>query len=131
MHHDMAGTRRHLRIWAIRRVAPGDVGLSAGLSLIGIAVSLLLVLVLGLLASGAFSSSGSNGTPSVMSTSSAEEQLKLCVEGRPSTYGDPPTQAQQAACTQQLAAQIGGAPLDTATLPTSTSTIPALGDLGN
>lgn len=71
-------------------------------------MSMALVLFLTLLSSGTLSSSKSAGSPSIVSSSSSEQQLKLCVEGRASTYGDPPSQAQQAACTKTLADQIAG-----------------------
>ena len=96
------------------------------------AVSLLLVAVILVfslngfgLGSGAGSGTGtgagaaggsSSGTPSILSPSSAEHQIQLCSEGRDSTYGDPPTAAQQATCIHQLLGGISGAdPSDPAT----------------
>ena len=56
----------------------------------------------------AFGGGTAPGGSSIISNSPAETQLKLCSEGRPSSYGDPPTPAQQAKCLDQLAGQIGG-----------------------
>jgi len=76
--------------------------------LILLAVSLLLVLVLTLLSLGTLSGGSGSGTTGILSNSSAEQQIKLCAEGRDSSYGDPPSQAQQAACLNEIAGQAGG-----------------------
>ena len=86
----------------------GESGLSAGVGLVAMTIGLALVAVLFLLGTNVFGGATAPGTSSVISTSSAETQLKLCAEGRPSSYGDPPTQAQQAKCLDQLAGQLGG-----------------------
>lgn len=89
----------------------GEAGLSGTASLIAIAVSLVLVLILGLVGFGTFSSgSGGPGTGSngIFSGSNAERQIQLCAEGRDSSYGDPPSPAQQAACVNEIARQAGG-----------------------
>lgn len=56
---------------------------------------------------------GGTGSPSaswsILSRAPAESQIKLCAEGRNSSYGDPPTAAQQAKCLNDLAGQISGA----------------------
>jgi hypothetical protein len=87
-----------------------DEGLSS-VGVIAVVASLALVLVLTLMSTGAFTSSGPKeaGTTSVLSNSGSEQQLKLCVEGRHSSYGDPPSMAQQAACTRTLEGQLAGA----------------------
>jgi hypothetical protein len=82
------------------------------------AVSLLIVVALLLFGlhqfSGPTSSSstgaggGSASGPSILSRSSGENQIKLCAEGRPSSYGDPPSPLQQAKCDRELAGQIAG-----------------------
>jgi hypothetical protein len=87
-------------------------------------VSLLLVLVLALLGLGTFSS-GSGGSESgstgILSRSTTEEQIQLCAEGRDSSYGDPPSPAQQAACVNEIASQAGGGGGTSAPIvPTST-----------
>jgi len=88
------------------------------------AVSLVLVLLLALIGLGTFSSgSGGSGSGStgILSQSRAEQQIKLCAEGRDSSYGDPPSQAQQAACLDDIAGQAGGgAGGGPAIVPTST-----------
>jgi len=94
-----------------RRGRHGEGGMSTGVSLVAMTVSLAIVAVLVLLSSGALSGGTSGAKTSILSTSSAETQLKLCSEGRDSTYGDPPTPAQQAKCLDQLAGQIGGSGL--------------------
>jgi hypothetical protein len=83
----------------------GFVALAAGL----VIMALLLLTSLNPFAGGTASSSAGT-SHSIVSQSSSENQIKLCAEGRPSTYGDPPTQAKQAWCTEQLAAQIAGVP---------------------
>lgn len=76
--------------------------------LIMVAGSLLLALILTLLSLGTFSSGSGSGSTGILSNSSAEQQIKLCSEGRNSSYGDPPSQAQQAACLNEIADQAGG-----------------------
>jgi hypothetical protein len=103
----------------LRRVIPGhgdQTGLSSSAGLVGMGVSLLLVAVLLLLSLNVFSSGGAgspagggaSGTPSIFSRSHAEGQIKLCSEGRDSSYGHPPTPAQQAACIHDLLGQVAG-----------------------
>jgi len=92
--------------------ARGQDGYSTGVNLLAVTVSLVLVAVLVVLSTGVFSGGATAGKTSILSTSSAETQLKLCSEGRDSsTYGDPPTPAQQAKCLDQLAGQISGSGL--------------------
>lgn len=91
----------------------GCAGYSTGVSLIGVAVSLVIMAILLLIAVHPFGgTSGATGTASnsILSQSSAESQIKLCAEGRNSSYGDPPTPTQQAWCVQQLATQAGSVP---------------------
>jgi hypothetical protein len=114
-----------------RRARRGESGLSGVAGIVIIGVSLVVVLVLVLVGSGALSGSGSGGAaPAVFSQSHNEEQLKLCVEGRPSSYGNPPSQTQQAACTRELAAQLVGGSGGVPTAPTpsgsgvTTTTLP-------
>jgi hypothetical protein len=97
-------------------------GLSSTVGLVAMAVSLLLVAVIlvfslngfGLgsgagMGAGAGAAGGSaSGTPSILSHSSAEHQIQLCSEGRDSTYGDPPSAAQQATCIHELLGGISG-----------------------
>jgi hypothetical protein len=83
-------------------------GLSSTTGLIAVAVSLLLTLTLTLLSLGTFSGSSGSGTTAILSNSTAEQQVQLCAEGRDSSYGDPPSQAQQAACDSEIADQAGG-----------------------
>jgi len=76
------------------------------------AVSLLLVALLLVFSLNVFGSGdgkrertgggGGSAAPSILSHSSAETQIKLCSEGRDSTYGSPPSAAQQAACIREL-----------------------------
>ncbi|HXX90453.1 MAG TPA: hypothetical protein VEI83_09550 [Acidimicrobiales bacterium] len=83
------------------------------MSLIAIAGALVVVAILLMTSLNPFAggtAAGGRSSGSILSQSPAENQIKLCAEGRASTYGDPPTQAQQAWCTQQLAGQIGGVP---------------------
>ncbi|MGA2521101.1 MAG: hypothetical protein ABSG81_09820 [Acidimicrobiales bacterium] len=90
-----------------------DRGLTTGVSLLAMTISLAIVAVLLLVSMNAFgggTASGPGSQHSILSTSNAESQIKLCAEGRASTYGDPPTPAQQAKCLDQLAGQIGGTP---------------------
>jgi hypothetical protein len=58
--------------------------------------------------SGGTGSSTSSTLPSILSHSSAETQIKLCSEGRDSTYGNPPSSAQQAKCVRELLGEVGG-----------------------
>ncbi|HTZ09672.1 MAG TPA: hypothetical protein VMB72_11395 [Acidimicrobiales bacterium] len=98
----------------------GERGLSTGVSLVALMASLLIVAVLVLMSANVFGGgTGTAGghTTSILSTSSPETQLKLCSEGRDSTYGDPPTASQQAKCLQQLAGQIGGSGLSGGGVP--------------
>jgi len=84
--------------------------------LAAMAVGLLVVAVLLLFSLNEFGGSsavtggagggGASGQPSILSRSSAEAQIKLCAEGRDSTYGSPPSAAQQAKCVHQLLAEI-------------------------
>jgi len=110
--------RYRLEVLGREHALRDEAGLSGVVGVISIAVSLIVVLLLSLIGSGALSSKSGGGS-SVFSNSSAEKQLQLCVEGRPSSYGDPPSPAVQAECTRELAAQIGGAPV--ATVPTTSS----------
>jgi len=98
-------------------------GLSGVGSVIALGVGLVIVALLTLVGTGTFSSSSPGGGSSVLSNSRAEHQLQLCVEGRPSVYGDPPSPSQQAACTRQLAGQVGGGPTSPL-LPASPTTRP-------
>jgi hypothetical protein len=102
-----------------RRLVPvhGDeTGLSSSAGLVGMGVGLLLVAVLLLLSLNVFSAGGgggpagggASGAPSILSRSHAESQIKLCSEGRASSYGDPPTPTQQAACIHDLLGQVAG-----------------------
>lgn len=109
------------------RASRDEMGLSGLASIIGVALSMVLVLVLSLFSAGVFSSSNSNGGSSVLSNSNAEQQLQLCVEGRPSIYGNPPSQEQQAACTRELAGQLGGGSANTEPLPVPSTTSPTFG----
>ena len=93
-------------------------GFSSGVGLVGMAVGLLLVAVLLLFSMNEFSSGGSgsggaaggggSGTPSILSRSKAQSEIKLCSEGRDSTYGSPPGAGQQAKCVRMLLAEIAG-----------------------
>jgi hypothetical protein len=99
-------------------------GLSGVAGMIVVGLSLVLVALLTLVGTGTFSSGPGGGSP-LLGHSQAEQQLQLCVEGRPSIYGNPPSASQQAACTRQLAGQVGGGggPGITAPLPTTTTTL--------
>jgi hypothetical protein len=90
-------------------------GFSSGVGLVGMAVGLLLVAVLLLFSMNEFSGGGGgaaggggSGSPSILSTSKAESQIKLCSEGRDSTYGSPPSASQQAKCVRMLVGEIAG-----------------------
>jgi hypothetical protein len=94
------------------RPGRGDAGLSSTVGLISMAVSLLLMAVLLLFGMNAFSggagSDASSTNPSILSRSPAQTQIKLCSEGRDSTYGSPPGPAQQAKCVRELLGEISG-----------------------
>lgn len=95
--------------------------------LISIAFTLLTVGLLIYFGLQAENPGGTSKHPGIASHSKAETTLQLCAEGRPSaTYGDPPTQAQQAACLRAVAGQAAGNDGVPAPLPTSTTT-PGLG----
>ncbi len=83
-------------------------GLSSTAGLIAVAVSLLLALILTVISLGTFSSGSGSGSTGILSKSTAEQQIQLCAEGRDSSYGDPPSQAQQATCDNEIADQAGG-----------------------
>jgi len=87
-------------------------GFSTGASLVAMAASLILVALLLLFSMNAFSggsgSGASGANQSILSQSSAENQIKLCAEGRDSSYGNPPSSAQQAECMRDLLGQIAG-----------------------
>jgi len=77
----------------------GLVAMAAGM----VVVAVVLVLSLNVFGSGTGSPGGGGAAnPSILSRSSAETQIKLCAEGRNSTYGDPPSSAQQAKCVRDL-----------------------------
>ena len=82
-------------------------GLSSTAGLIAVAVSLLLALILTVISLGTFSGGSGSGSTGILSKSTAEQQIQLCAEGRDSSYGDPPSQAQQAACDDEIADQAG------------------------
>jgi hypothetical protein len=94
----------------------GEDGFSSTVGLVAMGVGLLLVALLLVFGLQSFGGSGTGaaggGGPaagsSILSTSSAESQIKLCSEGRPSTYGDPPTAAQQSMCVRMLLGQVSG-----------------------
>jgi hypothetical protein len=76
------------------------------------AVGLGLIAVLLVFSLNAFGG-GSSGrvttaNSSILSQSSAENQIKFCAEGRDSSYGNPPSPAQQAKCMNELAKQVSG-----------------------
>jgi hypothetical protein len=76
-------------------------------------VALLLVLSTNVFGGGGGSSGGGGGggpsaSPAILSRSSGETQIKLCAEGRASTYGDPPSSAQQAICVRKLLGEVSG-----------------------
>jgi hypothetical protein len=102
----------------------GEAGLSGVAGLIAVGLGLLLVALLTLVGTGTFSSGSGGGSP-LLGHSRAEEQLQLCVEGRPSVYGNPPSPSQQAACTRELAGQAAGdgGPGVSPPLPTTTTTL--------
>jgi len=93
-----------------------DRGLTTGVSLLAMTISLAIVAVLLLVSMNAFgggTASGPGSQHSILSTSNAESQIKLCAEGHDSTYGRPPTPAQQSKCLTELAGEItstGGSP---------------------
>jgi hypothetical protein len=73
------------------------------------ALGLVLVAVLLMFSLNPFGGGGGGpgGSPSILSPSSAQTQIKLCSEGRPSTYGNPPTDAEQAKCIRELIGEVG------------------------
>jgi len=82
-------------------------GFSTSTGLVATAVSMLLVAVLLLFGLNAFSGgNGSTGNNSILSRSRSESQIKLCAEGRDSTYGSPPSPGQQAKCLSELAGEL-------------------------
>jgi hypothetical protein len=90
-------------------------GFSSGVGLLAMAFGLIVMAVLILVGFNTFAGGGSSGTGgttsnslSIVSHSSAESQIKLCAEGRDSSYGDPPSPTQQGKCASQLAGQISG-----------------------
>ena len=88
-------------------------GFTTGASLIAMVAGMVILVALLLLAVHPFGgSTTTNGSSSgsLLSQSSAENQIKLCAEGRDSTYGNPPTPSQQAWCVRQLATQAAGIP---------------------
>lgn len=85
--------------------------------LLAIAVSLLLALALTILSIGTLSGGSGNGRSGILTHSESEQQIKLCAEGRDSSYGEPPSQAQQAACLNEIANQAGGGEPDAPTVP--------------
>ncbi|HXQ59434.1 MAG TPA: hypothetical protein VN799_05025 [Acidimicrobiales bacterium] len=90
------------------RAHDGEGGLSTTIGLVAMAVGMGVLAVLLLIGMGTFT--GGAGAPSaqssIFSRSTTESQIKLCAEGRNSSYGDPPTPAQQAKCLNELAGQI-------------------------
>ncbi len=96
-------------------------GLSSTAGLIAVALSLLLVLILTLVGLGTFSGGSGSGSTGILSNSKAEQQIQLCAEGRDSSYGDPPSQAQQAACVNEIADQAGGGGAGPPIVPTTTT----------
>lgn len=94
------------------RLRRDDGGFSTTVGLISMGASLLVVAVLLLLGMNTFSGGTGAGTssktPSILSRSPAETQIKLCSEGRDSTYGSPPSSAQQATCLRELLSEVGG-----------------------
>jgi hypothetical protein len=87
-------------------------GFSSTIGLVGMVVSLGIVAVLVAVGMNAFGGggsgqgSGTSASSSILSRSSAESQIKLCAEGRDSSYGDPPSSAQQAKCVRDLLGQV-------------------------
>ncbi len=82
-------------------------GFTTSTGLVATAVSMLLVAVLLLFGLNAFNGgNGSTGNNSILSRSHTESQIKLCAEGRDSTYGSPPSPGQQAKCLNELAGEI-------------------------
>ena len=72
-------------------------------------VAVLLLFSLRQISSGTSATGGAGGAGgpgSILSRSSAETQIKLCAEGRDSTYGSPPRPAVQATCVRELLAEI-------------------------
>ncbi len=85
-------------------------GFSAGVGLVASAMGLALMallLVVGLNEFGGGSSTKPGANPSILSQSNAQTQIKLCAEGRDSSYGDPPSATQQATCIRDLIGLFG------------------------
>jgi len=91
---------------AVRRLDEG--GFTTGIGLMAVTIGMVIVALLLVISLHAFGGGSKTGGSSILSNSSAETQLKLCSEGRDSSYGNPPSPAQQAKCLDQLAGQIGG-----------------------
>ncbi len=101
----------------MNQVIPGDrrqSGFSSSVGLVAMAASMVVVAVLLVLSLNVFGSGSGTGSPggggaanpTIFSQSSAETQIKLCAEGRNSTYGNPPSSAQQAKCVRDLLGEI-------------------------
>ncbi len=95
-------------------------GAGAIISIAASLVILLLVLLIGLHYENVV---GTTSKPGIASHSKSEEQLQLCVEGKPSVYGNPPSAEQQSICDRYLAGQAGGVggvpPVPATTAPTT------------
>ena len=86
-------------------------GYSTGTGLMAMVAGLAIVVVVLMFALGSFSGGGGSGPgriPSILSPSSAQSQIKLCSEGRPSSYGNPPSAAQQSTCIRDLIGEVSG-----------------------
>lgn len=87
-------------------------GFSSSVGLVAMAGGMIVVAVLLVMSLNVFGGGGASpgggaaANPSILSRSSAETQIKLCVEGRNSTYGDPPSSAQQAKCVRDLLGEV-------------------------
>jgi len=94
-------------------VRPRDGGFSTAVGLLSMAAGLVVVALLLVVSTtvfgGSSSSPGNANRPSLLSRSSAETQIELCAEGRPSTYGNPPAPAVRALCVRKILGQAGGA----------------------
>jgi hypothetical protein len=80
-------------------------------------VAVLLLFSMNVFGGGSGGGGGADSAnPSILSRSAAESQIKLCAEGRDSSYGRPPSSAQQAKCVRQLLGEVsGGGPSVTGT----------------
>ncbi len=96
-------------------------GTGTVISIAAALVILLLVLLVGLHYENV---AGTPKKPGLASHSQSEEQLQLCVEGRPSGYGDPPSAAEQSICDRYLAGQAAG---DDGAPPVPSTTAPQTG----